>query len=144
MQRYSFSIRLRIWHPSVDPDEITKNLNITPNTTAKAGQPRMTPRGNPLFGTHAESYWSAIPFGRSEYSSTDDLAEDALTEVVEFLEPHAVFLNRLRKEGGRALLEVCSYSGRNYAMEFSPAFLARVSAISLSLVHDVYPVQQNW
>ena len=144
MQRYSYAIRLRIWHSSIDPNEITKNLNITPSTMAKAGQPRTTPKGNPLLGVHAESYWSGIPFDRPEYSSTDDLAEDALTEVVEFLEPHADFLNRLRSEGGRVLLEVCSYSGRNYALEFSPTFLARVAAIGLSLVHDVYPVQQNW
>ena len=144
MQRYSYAIRLRIWHPSINPDEITKNLNIAPSTMWKVGQPRTTPKGNPLLGIHAESYWSGIPFGRPEYSSTDDLAEDALTEVVEFLEPHASFLNRLRSENGRVLLEVCSYSGRNYALEFSPSFLARVAAIGLSLVHDVYPVQQNW
>jgi len=97
-----------------------------------------------LSGTYAESYWSGIPFDRSEYSSTDDLAEDALIEVLGFLEPHAEFLKQLRREGGSLLLEVCSYSGRNYALEFSPEFLTRVSAIGLSLVHDVYPVQQNW
>jgi hypothetical protein len=35
-------------------------------------------------------------------------------------------------------------SSRPYALEFSPAFLARAAAAGLSLVHEVYPVPQNW
>lgn len=144
MQLYYYQIRLRIWHPSIDPKLITKNLGIQPHICAKVGQPRTTPKGNRLSGKYAESYWSGIPFDCREYCSTDNQAEDALSGIVESLEPHSKFLNRLHEEGGRLLLEICSYSSRNYAFEFSPELLKRVASIGLSLVHDVYPVQQNW
>jgi hypothetical protein len=144
MQLYSYQIRLRIWHSTIDPELITKNLGIQPNVSAKVGQPRTTPKGNRLDGTYAESYWSGIPFDRMEYCSVDDLAEDAISDVIGYLEPHAKFLNRLHADGGRLLLEICSYGSRNYAFEFSPELLKRISSIGISLVHDVYPVQQNW
>jgi len=97
-----------------------------------------------LPGTHTQSYWSGIPFGRRQYSSDDQSAEDALIEVLALLEPHGEFLRRLRHEGGSVLLEVCSHGNENYALEFPPEFLSGVSAIGLSLVHDVYSVEQNW
>ncbi len=144
VQRYSYSIALRIWHPSVDPAEITANLGLKPKYTNTAGQPRRTPKGRPLDGTYAESYWSADPFGRGEYSSTDDLAEDALAEVLEVLAPHKAFLLSLRESGARIMLQVSSFSGRNYAVELSPALLAQSADLGLSIAHDVYPYAQHW
>ena len=144
VQRYSYSIALRIWHPSIDPAQITANLGLKPKCTNTAGQPRRTPKGRPLDGTYAESYWSADPFDRGEYSSTDDLAEDALAEVLEVLAPHKVFLLSLRESGARIILQVSSFSGRNYAVELSPALLAQSADLGLSIAHDVYPFAQHW
>ena len=144
MQRYSYTIDLRIWHPSIKPEEITRVLGIRPSNSSEAGQPRKTPKGTSLEGVYRESYWNADPFDRGEYSSTDDLAEDALTEVLQILEPHKEFIQNLRGEGARILLQVSSFSGRNYAFEFSPEFLGRCAALGVSLAHDVYPYAQNW
>ena len=143
MQRYSYSIALRIWHPSIDPAVISGKLGLTPSHIATAGQPRHTPKGNPLSGTHAESYWHSDPFDRGEYSSTDELAEDALADVLEVLKPKKQFLLLLREQGARLHLQVSSFSGRNYALELSPQFLAGCAELGLSLVHDVYPNAQN-
>ncbi len=111
MQRYSYTIDLRIWHPSIKPEEITRALGIQPNHFSEAGQQRKTPKGTLLEGVYRESYWNADPFDRGEYSSTDDLAEDALAEVLQVLEPHKEFIQKLRSEGGRILLQVSSFSG---------------------------------
>jgi hypothetical protein len=92
-----------------------------------------------LEGGYIESYWNADPFDRGEYSSTDDLAEDALAEVLQVLEPHKAFIQKLRGEGARILVQVSSYSGRNYAFEISPELLGRYAALGVSLAHDVYP-----
>jgi hypothetical protein len=102
MQRYSYSIALRIWHPNITPDLITRALGISPNRSCEAGKPRSTPKGTLLEGTYRESYWNADPFGRGEYSSTDDLVEDALMEVLHLLEPKRDFLLNLRSNGARA------------------------------------------
>jgi hypothetical protein len=144
MQRYSYSLAVRIWHPSLNPEEITRELGITPHRTCLAGDRRKTPKGQLLDGAYQESYWSADAFSRGEYSSTDDLAEDALDEVLQFLAPHRSFLQRLRSEGARLHLQVSSFSGRNYAFEFPPGFLAKCVDLGLSFVHDVYPYAQNW
>jgi hypothetical protein len=90
-----------------------------------------------LDGVYQESYWSADPFSRGEYSSTDNLAEDTLAEVLQFLAPHRSFLQRLRSEGARLHLQVSSFSGRNYAFEFPPELLAKCADLGLSFVHDV-------
>lgn len=144
MQRYSYSLAVRIWHPSLDPQEITRELGTTPKHMFLAGDRRQTPKGQLLDGVYSESYWSADPFSRGEYSSTDELAEDALAEVLQMLAPHRSFLQRLRKEGGRVHLQISSFSGRNYAFEFPPEFLAECAELGVSFVHDVYPYVQNW
>jgi hypothetical protein len=144
MQRYSYTISVRIWHPSITPDVITRVLGISPNVTAEFGKPRSTPKGTPLQGTYRESYWNADPFNRGEYSSTDDLIEDALTGVLQVLEPKKDFLLKLRGDGARVMVQISSFSGRNYAFELSPELMSRYAAIGVSLAHDVYPYAQNW
>ena len=144
MQLYSYSIALRIWHPNIQPDEITQALGIVANRSWKEGQPRATPKGTPLEGTYRESYWSADPFDRGECSSTDAQIEDALLEVLEILEPKDEFLHRLHSEGARILVHVSSFSARNYAFELSPELLGRYSKLGVSLAHDVYPFAQQW
>jgi hypothetical protein len=144
MQRYSYSIALRIWHPNITPDLITRALGISPNRSCEAGKPRSTPKGTLLEGTYRESYWNADPFGRGEYSSTDDLVEDALVEVLHVLEPKRDFLLNLRSNGARVLVQVSSFSGRNYALELAPELMSRYAAVGVGLAHDVYPCAQNW
>jgi hypothetical protein len=143
VQLYSYSLALRIWHPSIDPVVITKKLSITPKHAYMAGRPRQTPNGRLLGGNHAQSYWHADPFAAGEYSSTDEIAEDALADVTKALQPHRHFLLLLREQGARLHLRISSFSRRNYALELSPDFLAECSALGLSIVHDVYPCSQN-
>lgn len=139
MQRYSYTVDVRIWHPSIKPEEVTRVLGMTPSHCSEAGQQRQTPKGTLLEGVYRESYWNTDPFDRGEHSSTDDLAEDALTEVLKVLEPHKTFIQKLRGEGARILLQVSSFSDRNYALEFSPEVLGRCAALGVGLAHDVYP-----
>jgi hypothetical protein len=144
MQLYSYAIRLQIWHPNIAPDLISHSLGLQPNRSWEAGKQRCTPKGTPLEGTYRESYWYADPFARGEYSSTDDRAEDTLIEVLELIEPKQKFLQTLRSGGGRIVVQVSSYSGRNYTLELSPETLIRYANLGVSLAHDVYPYAQNW
>ena len=144
MQNYTYSLTVRMWHPSIDPAAITEELGATPKRACAVGERRKTPKGQPLGGVYAETYWWTTPFERDEYLSTDNLAVDALDDVLQWLAPHKSFLQRLRSGGGRIILEVSSYSGRNYAIVFPPEFLAKCADLGLSLAHDVYPYAQNW
>jgi len=43
----------------VDPADITATLGIKPIRCWRAGEPRCTPKGNPLEGTWPQTFWSA-------------------------------------------------------------------------------------
>jgi hypothetical protein len=143
MQNYSFRTTIRIWHPSIHPELISAELGLKAWHSAMAGQPRQTPKGHPLDGTYAESYWSCDPWERGEIASTDLLIEESVSEVLDLLTPHKVFLKRLHAEGGRILVWVSSYSNRNYAIEMPPEQLQRFADLSISFAHDIFPVRQN-
>ena len=139
MQPYSYTIALRIWHPSIDPVDITAALRINPKHTNKAGLPRQTLKGTLLGGVYAESYWHADPFEYGEQQSGEVSAEDALSELLDALTPHRDFLRELRNEGARVILQLTSHGNRNYAIELSPGLLGKCSDLGVSLAHDVYP-----
>lgn len=143
MQSYSFSMALRIWHPNIDPQVISRTLGLNAKHSALAGSERTTPKGRKLGGAHAESYWHSDPFERGDYASTDDLAEDVLASVVETLGSKRAFLLLLREQGARIHLQVSSFSHRNYAIELSPAFLGACGDLGISVVHDVFPCSQG-
>ena len=144
MQTYSFVVELRIWHPSVEPALISARLNVQPAAQGKAGERRKTRSGKVLDGTWRESYWSGDLFQYGECLSYERSLEDIVGEAVEALKPHASFLQLLRTEGGRLLLQASSYSNRNYAFELSPELLGELCALGLGFAHDVYPCAQRW
>lgn len=137
MQLYSYILDLRIWHPKLDPDVVTRTLAIEPHLAWRAGDPRRTPKGTLLGGVRAEGSWCANPFSYGWRESTDALVEDALEELVTYLEPHAPFLQEIG-EGGGVRIWLSSQSSRNYALDLSPCMLGRLASLGATLVHDVY------
>ena len=144
MKKYTYSIQLRIWHPTEHPDVFTNILQLEPSKISVVGEPRRTPKGGILKGNYKESYWWGNPLNIRGYSSIDFSAEESLSKVIDLLEPHASFFEKVCNEGGRVLLEIYSHGEENYAFLFSPKLLAKCAATNLSLVLDVYPEKQNW
>ena len=137
MQLYSHILNLRIWHPTLDPDLVSQTLGLQPQTSWRAGDPRQTPKGTSLQGVRTEGYWSTDPFSYGWRDSTDDQIEDALAELVKFLEPHREFLHSI-SQGGMIRIWVSSHSNRNFALELPPSLLAQLASIGATFVHDVY------
>ena len=137
MQFYSHTLGLRIWHPKLDPELVSRTLSLEPQRSWRAGDPRRTPKGTLLEGMHSEGYWSADPFMYGRRESTSALVEDALEELVTVLEPHRDFLRGI-SDGGKVRVWVSSQSDRNYALELSPSMLARLASLGATFVHDVY------
>jgi Domain of unknown function (DUF4279) len=143
VQNYQFSVRLRIWHPNIDPEFISRQLDMQPCRSAKVGQPRATPNGTVLGGTYPHSYWCADPFNYGEYSSTDEAMEDVLASILEQLQPKKEFFSKLITEGGRLVLCISSFSARNYTLEVPPALMLQCADLGFTLAHDVFPVMQS-
>src|SRR5262245_27919444 len=52
-----FELAMRIRHPSLDPAEISRELQLEPEHSFKAGDPRTSSSGIAAASVHAESYW---------------------------------------------------------------------------------------
>lgn len=137
MQLYSHILSLRIRHPTLDPEVVSHTLGLNPRSAWRAGDPRRTPNGTLLDGIRTEGYWSADPFSYGWRESTDALIEDALEELVSFLEPHKDFLRGITS-GGSVRVWISSHSNRNFALELPPGVLARLASLGATFVHDVY------
>ncbi len=144
MHPYTYSISLRLSHPSINPAEITDVLALEPKRAWKAGDSRQTPKGTPLEGFYRESYWYSNLIPDGEHSSEGTLIEEYLDHFTKQLAPSREFFARVRTEGGRVELFIGMYGARNYGFELPPSLLSMIASIGLSLTFDIYPYPQNW
>lgn len=144
MHPYSYSISLRVFHPDIEPSEITSALAREPVRAWKAGEARQTPKGTPLDGVYSQSYWYCNLIPDREISSEGTLLEEYLALLAGHLSRHKTFFQRVRAERGRVELFIGVYGVRNYGLELSPVLLASIGELGLSLAFDMYPYPQNW
>lgn len=139
MHPYSYSISLRAWHPSMDPDAITRGLDKVPTRTCRAGDARSTPKGTPLEGTYKETYWYSELIPTDGGASIIEGLEDRLSYLAHDLSPRSEFISSLRASGGRVELFIGLYGDRNFGFELPPQTVATLAAIGLALSFDIYP-----
>jgi hypothetical protein len=99
----SYAISLRVRHPHLDPDELTKTLHLEPLHCWRAGEPRRSVTGTALGGEHRESYWSAPLPGQGMGPAAFPLELFLGSQLVQ-LGRHREFLGRLQGEGGQISL----------------------------------------
>jgi hypothetical protein len=126
LQPPPFLLSLRIKHPSMDPEHISKELGIEPEHSFRAGQPRHSKSGLGVAAVHTESYWLA-PMDPTSWFGNPSFAEPlrlAITQehidaviarnltgslglcAARFNKAHAAWLNKIRLEGGEISLLV--------------------------------------
>jgi hypothetical protein len=90
-----FEVSLRIRHPTADPDRIGEEIEWIPQVRRKVGDPRMTPKGNPLPGANSETFW---------YADLPVKDGDSLVKVIAAanlrLMSHRTYLDQLVLSGG--------------------------------------------
>jgi hypothetical protein len=124
-----FEISLSIRHPTIDPDEISRTLDIQPIEAFRAGDPRPCGSGGMETRVHGDTYWVAVfsPDTWLAQSRVQFFPEEAmralrrnlrlgglgrllevrLATVCEHLRARQrEFLQRLHAEGGRIALRV--------------------------------------
>jgi hypothetical protein len=136
MNRYRYKISLRVRHPSMDPAEITATLRFAPSHAWRAGEPRTTPRGQPLKGIWPQTYWTARLMECARPGK--DLAT-AIAELLDQLELNRGFLARVRSEGGSSEFFVGWFFDGNSGDVFDSDLLARMADFKINLSLDVYP-----
>jgi hypothetical protein len=138
MSEYEFTISLRIRHPTVNPDRITKELGIEPQHTWKAGDPRRDPGGEELEGDYRESYWMGRLMDAPQLSSGRLSVESVLQRTLDQLRRSHEFLDELNTNGGVAELQVSLYARENFRLELPADSLALLSRLRVSVVLDVH------
>jgi hypothetical protein len=138
MSDYEFCVSLRITHPNIDPEIITRTLGLLPFRTAKAGEPRMAPTGAPLHGTYEHTFWGADLHQGGNLRSTDIFLEDFLTQANSRLIPHAEFLRQLTVEGGYIEYFV-GWFGSYMGATLEPTLMKATVDLGIGIGFDVYP-----
>lgn len=122
--------KLWIGGPAVDPDAISALLGLVPSKSHKSGDPR----ANPKF-----LYKTGLWLLESDKSTDEGLLSDRLEWLLQKIEGKKDELAQLRAQGFDVQI-VCRFDTRywNTVIDLSPDLLARLSALALPLVFDIY------
>jgi hypothetical protein len=143
---YPFQLSLRIRHPSIDPETITHELQLQPEHSFRAGEPREHARSLTVTPVHGESYWlatldpgtlligTALEPGISSHThaiafSVLDSALTVLTASV--LRRHAEFFRRVQTEGGEVRLIVAVSARKTRGFTLTPHLSRALSELRI-------------
>lgn len=135
----AFQLSLRIRHPSIDPAEISRELQLEPDHCFMAGEPRQSSSGVATASVHNQSYWLAtvdptsLPDDLSLLAGIPELERARATVraislmgldtgltliVMRLLRRNADFIRRLRAEGGEVglLVELSAKKARGFTL----------------------------
>jgi hypothetical protein len=133
---YRHCVSLRFRHPTIDPEEITAALGLTPTVTHHAGKPRRTPKGTPLKGKWRESYWTA---NLAEGNANKDDLPNTLTALLDALAGKRDFLQRIRAEGGQAEFFIGWFVEKLMGGDvLESRLLGRMADLGIDLSLDIY------
>jgi hypothetical protein len=133
---YPFQLSLRIRHPSIDPEEVSRRLGIEAEHSFRAGAPREASRST-VAPVHAESYWLATLDPATLLLDTDlgmklalspqahtmalGAVDSALAVLItSVLRRHADFFRQLQSEGGEVRLIVALSARKTRGFTVTP------------------------
>ena len=127
-----YKVSLRLWHPTMDPDEISASLALTPSISWRRGEQRRSSKGEVLDGSYDQSYWS----GSLSADSNPQGLVDTLELYLLHLENRAKFMREFHHTGGNAEFFV-GWFGTGGAT-FTWDLLERCAFLGIELGIDVY------
>lgn len=128
------AISLRIFHPDINPKEITARLGLTPKLAQMKGQRRITPKGTLLKGNYEKSYW----IFELKVSSKKTIAEN-LSKFLTLLEKKESAMVDLADLGARAEFFIGIFlEDKNFWEEMNWKLLERLGRMRISLSLDIY------
>ena len=144
-----FQLSLRIRHPSIDPASISRELQIEPEHSFRAGDPRESSRNNAVTPVHVDSYWLAtldlptlllespesalIPqLSRQTQAIAFSELDSALTVLAgSVLRRHAEFFRRIQSEGGEVRLIIAISARKTRGFTLTPHLSRALSELRI-------------
>ena len=137
MSAYEFTMSLRVRHPAIDPGRITQALGIEPQHLWRAGQRRTDPAGQPLEGTHHDSYWMSRLIEDPRLSGGKFSVESLLEQTLARLRRAQPLFDELRAGGGVAELDLILFARENFRLDLSGESLAALHRLGLRVALEV-------
>lgn len=137
MSGYEFTMSLRVRHPAIDPARITQALGIEPQHLWRAGQRRSDPGGQPLEGTHHDSYWMSRLTEDPRLSGGALSVESLLEQTLARLRRAQSLFDELRAGGGVAELDLILFARENFRLDLSCDSLAGLHRLGLQIALEV-------
>ena len=145
---YPFQLSLRVRHPSIDPAAISRELQIEPEHSFRAGDLRDASRSSAVTPVHVDSYWLAtldlekLLLGTPETGLVHKIAQHAPTIALGALEPalslltsvlrrHAEFFRRIESEGGEVRLIVALSARKTRGFTLTPQLSKALSELRI-------------
>lgn len=138
MSPYQYVISLRIWHPTIPEEDISKIVGRKAKHSWTAGSPRISPKGNPLGGLRDSTYWTTELTTGTLISDPIEV-EQALTGFANDLAPLSEFFNGIRGDGGKVEFFVGLFGDGNIVVDLAPSLMGRLAQAGLSICLDYYP-----
>ena len=134
-ETYYYSFSLRFFHPSINPAEITKTLNIEPDYAWKVGSKRRTPDGTILEGKHTQSYWCA----NHETTGQRNFFKEIEKMLNYLTKNHRPFFDKIAKESGRVEIYLQLHGRNNIGSSLKPKIMKLMVALNIELGVEVFP-----
>ena len=138
MADYRFCVSLRVTHPSLDPDEVTRTLGIEPFRQWMVGEPRLNHEGKPLEGVSRETFWAANLHDKHRLCSKNVYLEDFLKETNQKLKPHTEYFSGLVKSGGYVEYFIGWFGEYCIGATLDPELMNSTSSLSIAIGLDIY------
>ncbi|WP_111977846.1 hypothetical protein [Algibacillus agarilyticus] len=141
MPDYKFCVSLKISHPEIEPEDISKELNLAPHIAHKIGEPRITPNGRRLKGNYESMFWTFDFCNGDRLDAEDILFEEFVAARNNELAKHKSFFEKLRVTGGTIEYFVGWFSvgSINMNIYLEPPVLKSTADLGISIVLCAYP-----
>lgn len=133
MAEESFTVSLRVWHPSLSDEEVIQVLNLAPEVRQSVGAPRVNPAGHALDGVYRSTYCSFLLVGK-----TLGIFTDSIEELLSPLHSHGDFFRRISDERGRAELFVGVFAETSTGFTLDTKSMLAMASSSLELSVEIY------
>lgn len=143
---YPYQLSLRVRHPSIDPDTISRELQIEPEHSFRAGQPRESARSLAVTPVHVESYWLATldpatmvmgaalapDLSPQTHAAAFSVLDSALAVLINsVLRRHSEFFRRMQSEGGEVRLIIAMSARRTRGFTLTPHLSKALSELRI-------------
>ena len=134
VERLRFSVLLRVRHPSLKPDEISKGLGLLPDHSRCVGERRSTPAGTLLPGYNKLTLWSA---------GQDSVHQRAFFEkvmmIIDHLETFREFVAQITDTDGKVDIMIQLPGDINIGSDLTIDDLGRLYRLKVSIGVEVFP-----